>query len=346
MKDNLNLIVKNLAKSISVLIVDDDEFTLEIYKAVFGELFFRTFTASNGQEAYDLWLDQNKKIDLIVTDILMPKLDGFKLIDKIREKSKTQHIIVLTSIDDLNEMREIINLGVDGIILKPFEEEKVLPVLERVLEVIKAKKVMKRQIFQLKLLSQEKVALKTSSKNIEEKDEVLKKKNNLSKKYKIRNTVKGEDALSLNETIDYKDTVNVDTLIDLLNEYESLLVKIEAKPINEVIDNLISSTEVIEMLVELMSRIGSFNVAVDAGHNIVDFIKNIDVDKLKDTNKKELFFDVYLSMFQDIENWLKVVFINKEASNSNYFDASFANTCLELEAIFANNEDDSDLEFF
>ena len=51
---------------------------------------------------------------------------------KIRESSFGQRFIVLTSIDDLNEMREIINLGIDGILQKPFERSKFLEVAYRV----------------------------------------------------------------------------------------------------------------------------------------------------------------------------------------------------------------------
>jgi len=349
MENNLNLIVKELARSSSILIVDDDEFTLEIYESVFRNLFLKVFIAKDGEEAYELWMDQNKKIDLIITDIIMPKLDGFGLINKIRENSNSQHIIILTSLDNLNEMRDIINLGVDAIILKPFKQEQILPILARVLEVIKTKKVMKRQIFQLKLLSQEKVALKASVKTIVVEQNKIKKdqKDRLSTKYNIRKTVYGSDAHSLDNILDYIDMEGADNLINSLHEYESLIVELESKNSNEIIDSLISSTNAIEFLVNIMSRIGSFSVAQEAGKNLINFVESIDASKLEDKNKKELFFDVYLSMFQDIDNWLKVVFIDKDASNINYFGASFANTCLELEAIFTDEvEDDSALEFF
>ena len=356
MNNDLTLSVKNLARSMSVLLVDDDTFTLDIYKSIFSEFFLKVYTAKDGLEAYETWVDHTKKIDLIITDIMMPNLDGFGLINKIRNDSSSQHIIVLTSLDDLNEMRDIINLGVDGVILKPYEQEKVLPVLLRVLDVIKAKKILKRQVFQLKLLSQEKVALKASAKqttkevpHIEQTSIPVteKKGNSLSSKYKIRTTIVGADANTLEDILDYNERENVDSLLQSIQEYESLIITLESEPFNEILDNLISSTDAITQLVDLMSSIGSFNVAVDAGENLINFIQNLDIDKLQDQDQKEMFFDAYLSMFQDIEKWLNVVFIDKQATNMNYFDASFANTCLELETIFAQDlEDDSELEFF
>ena len=357
MKNDLNLLVKKLAKTASVLVVDDDEFMIEIYKSMVSGLFLKFFIARDGQEAYELWMDQNKKIDLIITDIEMPNLDGFGLIRKIRENSNSQHIMVMTSLDNLNDMRDIINLGVDGITLKPYNQDKVLPILARVLETIKTKKVMKRQIFQLKLLSEENIALKESVKTAttessKEQSKIKPEpepepKEKLSSKYNIRKTVQGSDALSLDNIVDSDDIDNIDTLINSLHEYESLIIKLESKPTKEIMDNLISSTDAINSLVNIMNKIGSFSVAHEAGQHLIEFIKNIDVNKLEDKNAKELFFNIYLSMFQDIEKWLTVVFIDKDASNINYFDASFANTCLELEAIFADEvEDDSELEFF
>jgi len=362
MSNDLDLSVKNLARSMSVLVVDDDELTLEIYKSIFGELFLKVHTAKDGNEAYEIWNDHTKKIDLIITDIMMPNLDGFGLINKIRKDSSTQHILVVTSLDDLNEMRDIINLGVDGIILKPFNQEKVLPLLARVLEVIKAKKILKRQVFQLKLLSQDKIALKASAKQANTQEtkismskankpilEEKKQKSSLSSKYKIRTTLVGSDANELDNIVDYNDTENIDSLLHSIHEYESFIIDLESQPIEDTIQHLVSSTQPIAQLVKLMNNIGSFSVAVDAGENLINFIQTMPSDKLQDADKKELFFDAYLSMFQDIEKWLNVVFIDKEASNINYFDASFANTCLELETIFADVdmvEDDSELEFF
>ena len=370
MPESLNTVVKNLARTMSVLIVEDDELTLGIYESIFKDLFLKVFVAKDGQEAFEVWDDQAKKIDLIITDIMMPNLDGFGLIEKIRESSSSQHIIVLTSLNDLNEMRAIINYGVDGIILKPYDQEKVLPVLCRVLDVIKTKKIMKRQIFQLKLLSQDNVALKITEKksakkkelsqssDIVKKDIVVEqekldnnqaqeKESVLASKYNIRKTVVGDNAHNLDDIVGYEDLDRVDSIMHEIQDIEPLLISLEAEEPEEIIHTLNESTNVIQNLIYLMEDIGTFNVAVEASKNLIDFIHAFDESKLENVEVKELFFDAYLSMFQDIEKWLNMVFVERQASNVNYFDASFANTCLELEAIFMDQvEDDSELEFF
>jgi YesN/AraC family two-component response regulator len=359
MSANLHEEVKKLARTMSVLLVEDDELTLGIYETIFKDLFLKVYVAKDGLQACEIWNNLAQKIDLIITDIMMPNLDGFGLIDKIRECSCTQHVIVLTSVNDLNEMRSIINAGVDGIILKPYDQEKVLPVLRRVLEVIKNKKIMKRQIFQLKLLSQDNVALKITDKIAAKKetikeepqikeDSASKKENSeLSNKYNIRKTVVGSDAMNLDEIVSYDHLDGIDAILGDIQDMESLLISLESEEPEQIIDHLIDSTRLIYQLANIMEDIGSFNVAVEASRNLIQFIKHLDVAKLENREKKELFFDAYLSMLQDIEKWLNMVFIEKKASNINYFDASFANTCLELETIFMDEiVDDSDLEFF
>ena len=233
--------------------------------------------------------------------------------------------------------------------------------LNRVLEVIKTKKVMKRQIFQLKLLSQENIALKAQEKQYNEEslsaqNKVMessptvvkvKKESALSSKYNIRKTIIGSNANELNDSLFHEYESHVDSLIQSIVETEAFIISLESETAENIIDELKYSTQSIEELVEVMNSIGSFNVAVEAAENLIQFIQGIELVKLENTDKRELFFDAYLSMFQDIEKWLNTVFIRKEASNINYFDASFANTCLELETIFTDIiEDDSELEFF
>ena len=67
---------------------------------------------------------------------MMPEMDGFELISKIRLKSPSQHIVVLTAIRNVNEMKSILSLGIDGILEKPYNHPNMILVLFRVLKVI------------------------------------------------------------------------------------------------------------------------------------------------------------------------------------------------------------------
>ena len=102
--------LKKYGKGISLLLVDDDVISLELYRNLLLEYFPSVDIATDGIEAFEKWSKKpvSNRYSIIITDILMPRLDGFGLIEKIRESSFGQRFIVLTSIDDLNELRVIV----------------------------------------------------------------------------------------------------------------------------------------------------------------------------------------------------------------------------------------------
>ncbi|MGP1580688.1 MAG: response regulator [Wolinella sp.] len=93
-----------------------------------GELYI----ARNGIEALEIL--EHQSVDLIITDLLMPKLGGIELIKRVREYfSRSFAIIITTAHAETDYLLEAINLGVDGYILKPIEVEKLLQNMERTL---------------------------------------------------------------------------------------------------------------------------------------------------------------------------------------------------------------------
>jgi len=349
----ISLEVSKLAKNASILIVDDSKVSLEMYRLMLGEMFKYTYTAINGKEAYDFWLSKDKNIDIILTDMIMPVMDGNELIAKIRAESNSQKIMVLSGLSNLNEMREIINHGVDGIMLKPFKEETVFPILLRVLSMVKAKKIMKQQYLQLQFLSQENIDLKSCALEHQPHELVHDSDNQPSIKYKIRESfAKGtdKDAIEFYESLDYE---NIDDADKLQHELEEIEVRLFALSSSDSIDTiqeiLLASLATLSSVSALMESLGGFDVASESALHIVEYIKNLDFTHFEDSEKRDLFIHIYISMFEDTQKWIETVFIDNDRENINYFDASLANTCLELETVFSegiHEDDDSELEFF
>ena len=77
-----------------ILLVDDNDHGLIARKAVLEEMGYRILTAHNGEEAFELF--STRKIDLVVTDFKMPKMDGVELIRKIRKFKAEARIIMLS----------------------------------------------------------------------------------------------------------------------------------------------------------------------------------------------------------------------------------------------------------
>ncbi|MFK2821586.1 response regulator [Arcobacter sp. YIC-80] len=124
-------------KDTNILIVDDDIKNIFVLDAALKEFDANTFTAFNGQEALD-FLHENHNIDLILMDIMMPIMDGYEAMEKIREDETLKHIpIIAVTAKAMKEDREkCINLGADDYMSKPID----LNVLGNLIKVWSTKK--------------------------------------------------------------------------------------------------------------------------------------------------------------------------------------------------------------
>ena len=117
------------------MIAEDEEFILEgIANLIDWESFGIQVThlAVNGQEALKKW--EEEAVDIIITDITMPIMDGLELIQQIREKDTRVRIIIISGYDEFEYARRAISMGVDDYILKPIDDEELTKVLQRALE--------------------------------------------------------------------------------------------------------------------------------------------------------------------------------------------------------------------
>ena len=116
-----------------LLIVDDEEtirFSLS-QAFITAKEDYSVAVASSGEEA--LSKINSEKFDLIITDIMMPGMNGFELIEKIRERKLKTPIIVITAYGDEEKEKRSYSLGVVEYIEKPFDikeiREKVFKIL-------------------------------------------------------------------------------------------------------------------------------------------------------------------------------------------------------------------------
>lgn len=110
----------------SVLIVDDNPLIVNVLKSLLYSENFEVFTSCNGQEAVETLAQ--KQIDVIICDVMMPKMDGYQLHTYVRGKNELSHIpfIFLTALDDRQEVNRGKESGVDDYIAKPFDPRALL----------------------------------------------------------------------------------------------------------------------------------------------------------------------------------------------------------------------------
>ena len=105
---------------VSVLIVDDEEEIREMLSRHFRFRGFDVSVASNGKEA--LACMEARKIDIVISDIIMPVMDGRELCAHIREEFPLTRIIMITGYVTLDNAMTCLRRGADTCIFKPFED--------------------------------------------------------------------------------------------------------------------------------------------------------------------------------------------------------------------------------
>lgn len=102
-----------------IIIVEDDPMISEIYQRKFSESGFDVLTAMSGEQVLDI-LKDNGDVDVIMTDLMMPKMDGFELIKALREGdyNKDIKIIVSSNLSQREDQDKALKLGANGFISK------------------------------------------------------------------------------------------------------------------------------------------------------------------------------------------------------------------------------------
>jgi PAS domain S-box-containing protein len=117
-----------------VVIAEDSATQAEKLKFSLQNLGLEVFHGINGREAGELI----KEVDpvMIISDVMMPEMDGYELVKLVRSKKEFDHIpfILLTTLSDLNDVLQGLEYGADSYIMKPFNEHYLLSRLNQVME--------------------------------------------------------------------------------------------------------------------------------------------------------------------------------------------------------------------
>jgi PAS domain S-box-containing protein len=118
----------------TVLLVDDEDMIIDVGERMLGKLGYKVFTARDGKEAIEVFQKYQEKIDVIVLDMIMPKMGGGESFDRIK-KMKPEIKVLLSSGYSINgQATEILNRGCNGFIQKPFNLQNLSKNLRSILE--------------------------------------------------------------------------------------------------------------------------------------------------------------------------------------------------------------------
>lgn len=117
--------------ALKILVVDDESRMRKLVKDFLTRKNFQVLEAGNGEEAMDIFY-REKDINLIILDVMMPKMDGWEVCREIRKTSKVPIIMLTARSDERDELLGF-ELGVDEYISKPFSPKILVARVEAIL---------------------------------------------------------------------------------------------------------------------------------------------------------------------------------------------------------------------
>jgi len=128
-----------------LLVVDDVQTNVLLLKALLGKEGYGILVANNGQEALEVIRNENP--DLILLDVMMPGMDGFKVAERLKSEEFRCEIpiIFLTALDDTQSIVNGFKLGVGDFISKPFRKEELMVRIKHQLSLVAARRIIEEK---------------------------------------------------------------------------------------------------------------------------------------------------------------------------------------------------------
>ncbi|MDD2370911.1 MAG: response regulator transcription factor [Firmicutes bacterium] len=124
-----------------ILVVEDDKDIQELVSEILKSEGYKVLTAGNGLDGYQIYKEE--KLDLLILDIMMPKMDGYQLAKLIRKKDEKLPIIMLTALEEEYDEIKGFEIGADDYITKPFSFNVLI---RRVNALLKRTKTERKEI--------------------------------------------------------------------------------------------------------------------------------------------------------------------------------------------------------
>lgn len=107
-----------------ILVAEDDKGTQRLMQDTLADAGYEPILAADGQQALELLACRH--VDLMVVDVMMPRLDGFALLSRLRRSGSQMPVLILTAKEAQADKRQGLRLGADDYMTKPADEEELL----------------------------------------------------------------------------------------------------------------------------------------------------------------------------------------------------------------------------
>jgi len=143
-KETRGFAMKNTTKKEQILVVDDSPDTLELLQRNLESKGYRVLTALGAVEAIKVL--ESVPIDLVITDLKMPEVDGLSLVRHIHENYKNTEVMMITGYPSIEGAVEAVKTGAEEYLAKPFTDEELFASVRRVLEKLRISRVAEKPL--------------------------------------------------------------------------------------------------------------------------------------------------------------------------------------------------------
>ena len=127
------------SKNLKILYVEDNQEAREQTIKMLKNFFDDIIVGIDGEDGLDKFIEHKKTLDIIITDINMPNMNGIDMLKNIRELDKEIPCLVLSAYNEAEFFLDTINLGIDGYVLKPININHFIAILSKTINYIKLK---------------------------------------------------------------------------------------------------------------------------------------------------------------------------------------------------------------
>jgi len=326
--------LKELSSSLTILYAEDENILRESMAETLKKLFKNTYIAKNGQEAIEIF--KKEEIDIVLTDINMPIMDGVELINMINKLQDNPIIIVLSAHNESRLLQKLINLEVNNFLNKPVEKEPLIKILYKNCSIVNNKKLLRSYS---KVLEDENDAMSRKNKILEHKLNQIASQTNKIQKIDTKQTKNSQTNDTYFSTLLQDDKDELKELSQDLDTYITMMFQ------NDAINNGYTSrlANVYNKYASVLSSYTEFHSVSDPLHRFSRIIPLLEEKFLQDINQT----GIYLESLQLTLETFRLNTIQKEAKDPRFYNASLINDIqFIIDFLEGNESQDNDIEFF
>ena len=128
---------KQKLKELRVLLVEDEAKLALLLKSAIGDNFYSFHISPNGEEGLEMF--KSLSPDIVITDIMMPRMDGLEMSKEIRDLNADVPIIILSAFSETDKFLNAIDVGVVKYLIKPFDPDELLDYISSLSEKLESK---------------------------------------------------------------------------------------------------------------------------------------------------------------------------------------------------------------